>query len=89
MRCTRCAGFFSRRRRTTRARAGGTFSRGGRLAVQDLEAQGRPGGRVEGPAAGEHLVQDGAQGEDIGSRVQVAAGHLLGGEIRRDGGWAA
>ena len=48
---------------------------------------------AENAAAGEHLVQDGTKGEQIGARVNRLAENLLGGEVAavptgppRDGG---
>ena len=50
----------------------------GRILFQD-RAHG-VGGRVavEGALAGEHLVEDGAEGKDVGARICRLTAHLLG-----------
>ena len=75
----RCAGLFSRQRRTTRSRCGGTApagsAGGSSLRIAVIRST------VESPAkarlAGEHLVEHGAEREDVGAMVGGLAAHLL------------
>ncbi len=77
----RSSGRFSRQCSTTCSRASGTALRtevrdgasSRRIAVI-VSARGRS---IEGPAAREHLVEDGAQGKDIGPVIREIAPHLL------------
>ena len=53
----------------------------GRLPHEDRRHGRGRGVAVEGALPREHLVQDGAEREDVGTRVGRAAAHLLGGHV--------
>ena len=53
----------------------------GGLVVQDRSPRADRGRSLEGTVTGEHLVEDGAGAEDVGSMIGLAALHLLRGHV--------
>ena len=54
----------------------------GRIVMEDRAHQVCCGGAFERAAAGEHLVEDRAEGEDVGAVIDVLRAHLLGRHVR-------
>jgi hypothetical protein len=54
-----------------------------RLTFEDRRGELGLGGRVERPPAGQHLVEDRAEREQIRSRVDPGAAQLLGRHVRQ------
>ena len=69
--------------RTTAGKSGDGLVGGRGLRLHDLVEHGVQRLRVERLLAREHLVEDAAQGEDVGARVHVLAPHLLGRHVVR------
>ena len=54
---------------------------GRRLIVQNGGQRLRRRGPMECPCAGQHFIEDGSEGEDVGAMIDGLATHLLGGHV--------
>ena len=58
----------------------------GRLRLEDLRDEARLGGRLEGAVARDHLVEHGAEREDVAARIGLVPFELLGRHVLQRAG---